>query len=162
MAASSRSTMDELTGISNRRGFILLGQQSLHLFVREAIPASLVFMDLDRFKPINDTFGHAEGDRALILFAEQLKSTFRNSDIFARLGGDEFVVLLSNSSRGVAERLVARFRRSLQQVKKTEELPYDIGFSSGIVAFDPEKHSTIERLLAEGDSLMYTAKQSKR
>ena len=66
------ATMDELTGISNRRGFILLGQQSLHLFVREAIPASLVFMDLDRFKPINDTFGHAEGD-SLMYTAKQSK-----------------------------------------------------------------------------------------
>jgi diguanylate cyclase (GGDEF)-like protein len=64
-----------------------LAQHSLSLCDRQGIPASLVFMDLDKFKPINDTFGHAEGDRALMAFASKMMSNFRDSDFSARLGG---------------------------------------------------------------------------
>lgn len=87
LAAVQLATLDELTNISNRRGFMLLAQHSLKTCARQKIPAALVFLDLDKFKPINDKFGHAEGDRALITFASQMKSIFRDSDVFARVGG---------------------------------------------------------------------------
>ena len=86
LAAIHLATLDELN-ISNRRGFMMLAQHSLHICVRRKLSASLVFMDLDRFKPINDTFGHAEGDRALAVFAKQMQAMCRDEDIFARLGG---------------------------------------------------------------------------
>lgn len=114
LAAVQLATLDELTGISNRRGFITLAQNSLNICARQGISASLVFFDLNNFKPINDTFGHAEGDRALIAFAEQMKSTFRDSDVFARLGGDEFVVLLTDTSMELSEEIIKRFRQSLE------------------------------------------------
>ncbi|MDH4132624.1 MAG: sensor domain-containing diguanylate cyclase, partial [Gemmatimonadota bacterium] len=88
LGAIQMATMDELTGIANRRGFIMLAEHSVHLCSRQGMPASLVFLDLNRFKPINDRFGHAEGDRALTAFARLLGSVCRDSDLCARIGGD--------------------------------------------------------------------------
>lgn len=160
-SALQLATMDELTNISNRRGFMLLAQHSLHFCTRQNFSASLVFMDLNHFKPINDKFGHVEGDRALTVFAGQLKEMFRDSDIIARLGGDEFTVLLANTSKETAERSVARFRESLDKANREVNRGYDISFSYGIVEFCPDKHRTIDALLAEGDALMYLAKKSR-
>jgi len=97
LAAVQLATIDDLTNIPNRRGFMMIGQHSLNLCVRQQIPASLVYLDMDNFKPINDTFGHAEGDKALIVFANQISNVCRESDLFARLGGDEFVMLFVNT-----------------------------------------------------------------
>ena len=89
IATVKLATVDDLTNITNRRGFKMLAQHSLNLCARQAIAASLVFVDLDGFKPINDIYGHAEGDLALTAFAERMKAAYRETDIVARLGGDE-------------------------------------------------------------------------
>jgi diguanylate cyclase (GGDEF)-like protein len=162
LAAVQLATLDELTSISNRRGFMMLAQYSLHLCARQKIPASLVFLDLDKFKPINDTFGHAEGDHALAVFADHMKRTYRDSDLFARLGGDEFAILLTNTSKKLAEEVVVRFTQSIARHNQQAHRGYDILFSYGIVEFDAQKHHTIEELLAEGDSLMYEIKNTRR
>lgn len=162
LVAFQLATLDELTNISNRRGFMVLAQHSLSLCARQNIPAALVFLDLDKFKPINDKFGHAEGDRALVAFASQMKSSFRDSDLFARLGGDEFVVLLTNTSKQKAEEIIQRFNRSLKKYNQEADRGYDIAFSHGVVEFSPEKHLAIEELLANGDSMMYEAKTAKK
>jgi diguanylate cyclase (GGDEF)-like protein len=161
-AAIELATLDELTNISNRRGFLVLAQHSLSLCARQKIPAVLVFLDLDKFKPINDKFGHAEGDRALISFSSLMKSSFRNSDVFARLGGDEFVVLLTSTSKQQAEEIIEKCNQSLKKYNQEANRGYDVAFSYGIVEFNPEKHPAIEELLANGDSLMYEVKRAKR
>lgn len=161
LAAVQLATLDELTGISNRRGFVMLAQPSLHLCVRQKLSASLVFIDLDKFKPVNDTFGHAEGDRALTVFAEQMSTVGRDSDVYARLGGDEFAMLLINTSKEHAENVVARLHQLVANYNQEAKRGYDISFSHGIVEFNPEKHHTIDAMLAEGDSLMYELKRSK-
>jgi diguanylate cyclase (GGDEF)-like protein len=161
LVAVQQATLDELTNISNRRGFMMLAQYSLHLCGRQKIAASLVFMDLDKFKPINDTFGHAEGDRALTVFAEQMKNTCRESDVLARLGGDEFAMLLINTSKEQAEYIVSKLHKSVEKYNQEAKRGYDIMFSHGIMEFNPEKHPTIEAMLADGDSLMYALKKSK-
>jgi diguanylate cyclase (GGDEF)-like protein len=158
LAAVQLATLDELTNITNRRGFMLLAQHSLNLCARQRIPVSLVFLDLNKFKPINDTFGHAEGDKALLAFVEQMKNILRDSDLFARLGGDEFVLLLTNTSAMLAEDVIARFRRALDQYNQQAGRGYDIAFSYGIVEFDPAKHDSVAALLAAGDALMYERK----
>lgn len=162
LAAVQMATLDELTQISNRRGFMMLAQHSLNLCVRQALPASLVFIDLNKFKQVNDEFGHAEGDAALTAFAEQMKIVFRNSDLFARLGGDEFVVLLTNASKELTREIIARFQHSLEKYNAEANRRYDLSFSYGVVEFDPDKHPTLEALLAEGDSLMYEHKRAER
>ncbi|MGI9285840.1 MAG: GGDEF domain-containing protein, partial [Pseudomonadales bacterium] len=162
LAAVQLATLDELTGVSNRRGFMMLGQHSLNLCIRQALPASLVFIDLNKFKAVNDEFGHAEGDSVLIAFADQIKSVFRDSDLFARLGGDEFVVLLTNASKDLTADIMARFQQSLDKYNMEANRGYDIAFSYGVVEFSPDKHATVEALLAEGDSLMYEHKKAGR
>ena len=126
----------------------------------QGIPASLVFFDLNGFKPINDTFGHAEGDRALVAFADHMKDTFRDSDVFARLGGDEFVVLLTNTSHELAKETIGRFRQSIERYNKEANRGYDISFSEGIVTVDAEHNHSIEELLSNADSLMYEKKRA--
>jgi diguanylate cyclase (GGDEF)-like protein len=162
LEAVQLATLDELTNISNRRGFMMLSQHGLNFCARQGIPASLVFLDLNAFKPINDRFGHAEGDWALKAFAEQMKSVFRDSDIFARLGGDEFVVLLTNTTKILARNIITRFRQSLEQYIQEANRGYDLSFSHGVVEFNPEKHHTVDVLLSEGDLLMYECKNESR
>ena len=161
IAAAQLATLDELTNISNRRGFMMLAQHSLHLCVRRKLSASLVFMDLDKFKPINDTFGHAEGDKALTVFAKQMQAMCRDEDISARLGGDEFALLLIDASKGNAENVVSRLCHSVEKYNQEAKRGYDVSFSYGIVEFNLDKHHTIDALLADGDSLMYELKRSK-
>jgi diguanylate cyclase (GGDEF)-like protein len=141
---------------------MLTAQQSLALCTRHELPASLVFLDLDGFKAINDTWGHAEGDMALLTFADQLQKNFRESDIFARLGGDEFAVFLANVTREQAELIFVRFAAELR--KRTQEAArgYEITYSHGIVEFQPGRHGSIEALLVEGDELMYRLKRFRR
>ncbi|MGB5438858.1 MAG: sensor domain-containing diguanylate cyclase [Gammaproteobacteria bacterium] len=160
LAAVQLATLDELTRISNRMGFVTLAQNSVDLCVRSGIPASLVFFDLNGFKPINDTFGHAEGDRALVAFADHMKHTFRDSDVFARLGGDEFVVLLTNTSHELAIETISRFRQSIERYNKETNRGYDISFSEGIVTVDAEHNHSMEELLSNADSLMYEKKRA--
>jgi len=160
LAAVQLATIDELTNISNRRGFMFLAQHSLNLCARQNIPTSLIFLNLDKFKFINDTMGHVEGDRALINFTSQMKNIFRESDIFARFGGDEFVALLTNISKRRAEKIVERMNQALNNYNKESSHGYDISFSHGIVEFNPVKHASLTELLADGDSLMNAVKNA--
>lgn len=162
LAAVHLATLDELTGISNRRGFMLLAQQSIQLCVRHKIPASLIFLDLDGFKKINDEFGHAEGDRVLAVLGDLMKKTFRESDVYGRLGGDEFVALLVNATKKFAEDSMSRFRQSVKKHERNTNRGYEISFSYGVVEIDLERHQTIETLLADADSLMYGIKSAKQ
>ncbi|MDH4426467.1 MAG: sensor domain-containing diguanylate cyclase [Acidovorax sp.] len=161
-AALEWATVDELTGLSNRRGFMLLAQHSIQMCMRQQVPSSLVFIDLDHLKAINDRFGHAEGDRALTTFAEHLARGFRHSDVLARLGGDEFVVLLTDHSLAAAETTMARLQGLLDATNARSPHGYAIGFSYGVVEFDPARHGTIDVLLDEGDRVMYEKKKAKR
>tara|TARA_R110002050_G_scaffold57423_5_gene129349 strand:- start:270966 stop:271811 length:846 start_codon:yes stop_codon:yes gene_type:complete len=158
LAAIDLATLDELTQLHNRRGFMMLSQHSLKLSIRQNNPATLVFMDLNKFKQINDTFGHAEGDLVLQTFANTISNECRESDLVARLGGDEFVILFSNTTANSAQDTMSRLQHSLNEHQQKVNKQYDIHFSYGIVSFDPDKHKTIEALLEEGDSLMYEHK----
>jgi diguanylate cyclase (GGDEF)-like protein len=162
ISAVQLSVIDELTRISNRRGFLALARYSLDVCMRHQFPASLLFFDLDRFKEINDTYGHAEGDKALKIFTTQMRDTFRMSDIYARFGGDEFVVLLSNTSVTMTQQLIMRFQANLQTKCEKLGLPYSIQFSHGVIAFNPLKHKRLEDMLQEADAAMYAHKALKQ
>jgi diguanylate cyclase (GGDEF)-like protein len=165
LAAIHMATVDELTNIANRRGFMAMAQHALQLCQRQNVPASLAFLDLNSFKQINDSFGHAEGDQALQFFAAQLRQHYRESDLCARLGGDEFVVLLTNTDLAQANELTRRLSDALQasprqaQAEDKGLLSYQLSFSHGVVEYDAEKHAAIEDLLEEGDRLMYQHKK---
>lgn len=162
LAAIQLATLDELTGISNRRGFMTLAQYGLNFCNREQLPASLLFLDLDQFKEINDSLGHAEGDHALTVFAKNIQGCLRKSDLVARLGGDEFAVLLSNTTAANAARALVKLEKALAQYNAKAGRGYDIAFSCGIVEYDPKHHSSVEMLLRDGDALMYESKNTKR
>jgi diguanylate cyclase (GGDEF)-like protein len=161
LTAFQTATTDDLTHISNRRGFLQLAQYSLNFCARQRQPATLAFIDLDQFKPINDRFGHAEGDRALVAFSDTMRSSFRSTDLFARLGGDEFVVLLSGARKADAEQVIGKFADAVRAHNVEAGRGYELKFSAGLVEFEPSAHHNIEALLAEGDAQMYAIKATK-
>ena len=160
LMAVQLATLDELTGLSNRRGFITLAQKALSLCSRQEKPASVLFLDLNRFKAINDTYGHAEGDQALIDFATLIKSTFRDSDVFGRLGGDEFAVLLTDSGMDRSQESVHRFREIVNRFNRQQDRGYDLSFSDGIVSVQPGQDQRLDELLRKADQLMYSRKSA--
>ena len=160
LIAVQLATLDDLTNISNRRGFISLAQKSLRICSRQSVPTSLAFFDLNEFKSINDTFGHDEGDKVLATFADLMRNTFRESDVFARLGGDEFVFLLTDTSIELAKETIARFRQSVEKYNKEANRGYNISFSDGVVTIDYAKDYSIGTLLSQADSLMYENKDN--
>lgn len=155
------ATVDELTGLSNRRGFMTNARYVINLCDRQQISCSLIFIDLNDFKKINDKFGHAEGDNALVDFSSLIKNNFRNSDILARLGGDEFVVLLTDTSRNAAEIAMNKLLKSVDEYYFETNHGYRVSFSYGIVEPDFNQHVKIEKLLDDADSLMYMHKSQK-
>ncbi|MEJ2203539.1 MAG: diguanylate cyclase [Gemmatimonadota bacterium] len=161
-ALRSLSLIDDLTGLYNRRGFADLGEQYLKLARRTARGVAMVFVDLDRFKTINDSLGHHVGDRALQKTADILKATFRRSDIVARLGGDEFAVLALEASGESAEALVDRLRERFREFNETSREPYRISVSIGMCRLDVDVMARLEDLLAEADRAMYEEKRGKQ
>lgn len=165
LMALQLATQDELTGLPNRRGFMAVANKIVSLCLRNRIPATLAFFDLNGFKEINDRFGHAEGDRALIRFARALAGTFRASDAVARLGGDEFALLLTGTSEAQAETEIAALEASLAVGANKVDgaaLAYAISFSHGLVALEPERHASVEAMLNRADELMYRRKARRK
>ncbi len=161
LIAVQMATLDEMTNLPNRRGFMSISNKLLAWCIRHNSSATLVFFDLNNFKAINDTFGHNEGDNALVEFAEQLDGIFRESDVVARLGGDEFVMLLTDvTKREITERMIA-FQAYMAARNVQAKRGYDITFSYGLVDFDPAMHHSIEDLLSHADTMMYEHKKKK-
>ena len=157
----SDSLEDALTGLYNRRGFLTIGKEYLNLSARNKSRMHLLFLDMDNLKQINDTFGHAAGDEAIIRSAEVIKSVFRGSDVKGRLGGDEFAVFpIASSSQGL-KAAINRFRDKIAEFNRSGISPFTLSFSSGVSGFDPENPSTIEELLARADKRMYEEKRRK-
>lgn len=162
LSALRLATIDELTGLSNRRAFNVISSQALSFCERSKQAASLVMIDLDGFKQINDRLGHAEGDRALRDFADLLRNVFRTSDLVARLGGDEFAVLMTGAGAQAVVAGLKRFAWSVDNFNRVKGRPYQLAFSSGSVPFDPSKHSSMFALIEEADQLMYKQKKARK
>jgi diguanylate cyclase (GGDEF)-like protein len=153
---------DDLTGLHNRRGFMVLADQHLKVARRNRTPCLLMFMDLDGLKTINDTHGHSEGNRAIVEAAEVLRDVFRQSDIVARLGGDEFAALALNATDGSEERMRNRLAEALERINGRPDRPYRLGFSVGMLRCDPEVIGSLDELLAKADASMYEEKRHKK
>ena len=161
IAAIQLATMDELTLLSNRRGFEALSRHALELSRRLKKPAAFLYFDLDSLKQINDQFGHVEGDHALRSFAELLRHTFRESDVVGRLGGDEFAVLMTNASGAEIDNALERLEESVDVHNKKAPRGYNLGFSFGKVTIDAAGHANVADLMVEADALMYQQKKNK-
>ena len=156
------SMTDELTGLLNRRGFLTFAQKQWGIADRNQRNFSVLYLDLDEMKKINDEFGHREGDQALIDISNVLKKTFRASDLIARIGGDEFTVLITGSRGSSIENTVARhIEDNLRIHNEQTEKGYKLSVSMGIVHYDPQQPCSIEELLDRADALMYEHKQHR-
>jgi len=142
--------IDDLTGLNNRRGFSTLGEQQLKLADRNKKGMFLLFTDLDNMKGINDSYGHQEGDLALIETASVLRASFRKSDIIARVGGDEFAVLAVESHKGSGEILAARLQERLRTHNAQRNRCYKLSISVGLDYYDPTCPRSIDELLDRG------------
>ncbi|MFC0696733.1 sensor domain-containing diguanylate cyclase [Paraburkholderia humisilvae] len=151
---------DELTGLSNRRGFQVLAQHALNMCKRMARPATLLFFDMKGFKQINDTYGHAEGDRALIGFAQVLRNALRESDVIGRLGGDEFAVLLTDCDAAVYAQVAERVRDQLDTFNREAQRGYDVRCNVGQASYEPDSGKSIDDLLSVADAAMYVHKRA--
>lgn len=160
-ALQTMALVDELTGLHNRRGFLTLARQQLKLAARMERRLSLVFVDLDGLKAINDRCGHAEGDRALLETAEVLRETFRDADIRARIGGDEFAVLAMDGAGPTRESWTVRLQRAVEARRVRRPGP-PLALSTGVAVYDPDLPCTLEELLARADARMYAEKRTRR
>lgn len=154
------SLTDELTGLNNRRGFFTLAERQLKLSRRRGQGLVVVLADLDGLKQINDKFGHAEGDRALIATARVLLATFRDVDIIARLGGDEFAVVVVDADESLEEALRARLLRQIEARNTREDASYTLSLSVGTARQSVRKPRTMDELLARADEALYKVKRA--
>ena len=152
---------DELTGLYNRRGFFALIEHQLKLAKRKKTGMFLLYADLDDLKSINDTWGHREGDVALIETAKILRKNYRESDVIARIGGDEFVVFPAGTSDDDSEKILDRLHSAFLHRCAQGNPAYKLSISAGISFYDPDAPSSIDELLALGDESMYERKMKK-
>jgi diguanylate cyclase (GGDEF)-like protein len=161
LEARNLSLIDDLTGLSNRKGFLTLASHQVRVASRSGRPFLVAFVDLDGMKHINDTFGHQEGNRALVETAGLLRDSFRQSDVIARLGGDEFAVLVTDASERslttVRNRVLEKVRLRNVQVDSRFSLSLSIGLVSSAGQAQPD----IEAMLASADAEMYENKRLK-
>jgi two-component system cell cycle response regulator len=156
------SLIDELTGLNNRRGFLALGGHHVKQASRSGRPFMVAFVDLDGLKKINDTFGHQEGNRALVETANVLRDSCRRSDILSRIGGDEFAILIGDVDKDCADVVLCRIQKKLDAANSNPGLRYALSLSVGIVAANAPENADLEQLLHKADALMYAQKQKKK
>jgi diguanylate cyclase (GGDEF)-like protein len=154
------SLRDELTGLYNRRGFYILAEQTLRLARRAHIPFSVLYLDLDSLKQINDALGHDMGSECLQVAAGLLLNSFRQVDIVGRIGGDEFVVVCEASLEAMNHG-IDRLEQAIDAANKFHRHPYRISFSYGSVTSEQNTES-LEHILRRADKIMYDQKRRKK
>lgn len=150
---------DELTGLYNRRGFLTLGSEQLYYFRRHNIDSLLLYIDLDNFKEINDTLGHAEGDRALKAYAEILKASVRKSDLIGRMGGDEFVILSGKSEEQSRSAITERIEKRLNEYNQSNRAEYLLGATIGASSAIQPSELDLEDMIQRADRELYQWKR---
>jgi diguanylate cyclase (GGDEF)-like protein len=155
------SLIDDLTGLYNRRGFLALAEQHLRMIQRKGA-ALLIYLDLDDLKLINDTCGHLEGNRALVVTANVLRACFRQSDILARLGGDEFCVLMTDAGQDSAQQVRKRIQQRADFINALSSWNFRLSLSVGIAEVPVAHQPSLDQLLRIADAHMYEEKRSKR
>ncbi|MEN9365941.1 MAG: hypothetical protein RL489_299 [Pseudomonadota bacterium] len=161
------ATTDGLTGCLNRGATRTLVGHEIERSRRERRPLALVLLDLDHFKRINDSHGHAAGDAVLQGFAQAVRSRLRHSDIFGRMGGEEFCVVLPSTDRSGAHEVVDALRREVERlvVEQPGAVRLKVTVSAGTVVFDPLAERltpSADQLFARADMLLYRAKHAGR
>ena len=153
--------VDELTGLYNRRGFLTLATRDLRLARRGDETLLVAFADLDGLKRVNDTAGHAVGDRALRDTALVLRRTFRDSDLVARVGGDEYAVLVRRAEPDSAGVLADRLKRQVRDFNRRAVRPYRLSVSLGFAQHKASSLGSVAGLLDRADRALYRDKRRK-
>jgi len=157
------ATVDTLTGLANRRYFLELAERAFYQAQRYNRPLSVVMIDVDNFKHINDTFGHAAGDQVLRAVAGRMQTVLRRSDILGRYGGDEFVVLLPETGHEGARRMTERLRASVAMMgEEVGSIDAPVSLSIGLASTFSMANITLDALLQYADKALYTSKQAGR
>ncbi len=157
------ATQDALTGLANRRYFLELAARTFEQARRYQRPLSIVMMDVDHFKQINDTFGHKTGDQVLVSVAQCMLSVLRKVDILGRYGGDEFVILLPETTQEGARRLTERLRQVVaQQSVIAGGVSLPISLSIGLASNIQQPDLALDELLQRADRALYYSKQAGR
>jgi diguanylate cyclase (GGDEF)-like protein/PAS domain S-box-containing protein len=160
--ARRRASTDGLTGIANREHFLETATREIALARRHGRQLSLLALDVDRFKAVNDTHGHAAGDAALVSLVRTCEAALREGDVVGRLGGDEFAVLMPETSSAVAGHVAARLHRALADAGlewRGQRLPLEV--SVGVASLGPDG-DTVDALLGRADRSLYEAKRQGR
>ena len=162
LSTLTMASTDVLTKLANRRGFDMIAGPMIALCQRAWHPATIVMLDLDGLKQINDELGHEAGDSAIKDFARLLLKVFRESDVIARTGGDEFCVLLSDPTDADPTCPLERLQERVDSHNAERNRPYTLAFSAGAVPFNKKRHASIDDLLRDADERMYSQKRSKK
>jgi diguanylate cyclase (GGDEF)-like protein len=147
--------LDFLTRIANRRAFYEIASTEAARARRYQRPLTLIYIDLDNFKTVNDTLGHDVGDELLIEVAATLRSNLRTTDTVARLGGDEFALLLPETDQGAALLVINKVQEVLLESMRRRNWP--VTFSIGLASF-PVPPESVEEMVKQADAIMYSVK----
>ena len=153
---------DGLTGLHNRKAFDIKVKDALKMFEEKGETYSIILFDVDKFKDINDTFGHVAGDKVLKKVAQCLKETFRESDFIARYGGDEFVVIIERLTREMASERIMNFGKNLKKRRFVSYKKGDINISASAGIAMVMEGDTPESFIERADKSMYASKQKKQ
>lgn len=156
------SLTDWLTGLNNRRGFMILATGLLRFARRSGYSLSLIYIDLDSLKQINDMFGHTSGDNAILQFSRILNETFRDSDIIGRVGGDEFVILVVDASESGLDSMLTYLQNNVDAYNQHPESKHKLAYSSGVIHMETNSTLTMEELLSQADQAMYLHKKNRK
>ena len=153
---------DDLTRLYNRRGFMALAEQHLRIARRQGKDSVVMYVDMDDFKQLNDHYGHAAGDRALMAVSRLLRSTVRDCDVVARMGGDEFTILALDADVMGARAIQKRLDERLALFNASGELPMPLSLTVGHTRVRPSDTSSVIELLARADQLLYARKRRRQ
>ena len=156
------ATTDSLTNIANRHSFMSEAARQFNKNKFQEKPLALLFLDIDYFKQINDTYGHLFGDGVLKKFTDVLRNNTRSCDISCRYGGEEFLVLLINLNINDAKQIAERIAEQIRQLTFEEFPDFRFTVSIGLVCSVPQENNTLEDFIRRGDEAMYEAKKSGR
>ncbi|MBB1200904.1 sensor domain-containing diguanylate cyclase [Enterobacteriaceae bacterium 89] len=157
--AITEATTDQLTGLLNRRGFEQLANFAIASANRRAEPLALGWLDLDKFKAINDRHGHAEGDVALKAMSQLLAKAFRDTDLLVRHGGDEFGILFSDTDESGAWIAMQHLQEEANAWNLTSGKPWKLEFSWGVIEFNHDDITDLPGWLRAADKRMYSMKK---
>ena len=161
-ALSTQSSIDELTGIRNRRGFFGIINKFGSLARRNGFTVGIMMADIDHFKKVNDTYGHAKGDEVLRRIARILRDKIRPSDVVGRYGGEEFIIYLNQIDPLAAYDVAEKLRKAVEEDRDGVPVTISIGISCGVLSMQDDTEAALSEHIQKADAFLYEAKNTGR